>query len=90
MTYQIIVSKKVFRRLSKLPNSVKRRFDVLYEILKSSGPTGPHAWMNYGKLSDNEYHCHLNRSYVAVWRHEKKTLTIEVRYVGSREDAPYA
>ena len=90
MTYQVIVSKKVFRRISKLPNAVKRRFDVFYEILKHEGPTGPHAWMNYSKLSDNEYHCHLNRSYVACWRHEKKTIAIEVYYVGSREDAPYA
>jgi len=91
MAYQIIVSKKVFRRIEKLPYAVQRRFDVLYEILKHEGASGPHAWMNYGKLSEkDECHCHLNRSYVPCWRHEKKTITIEVYYVGSREDAPYA
>ena len=80
----------MFRRLVKLPKTVQRRFDMLYEVLKHAGPTGAHAWMNFSKLDKNSYHCHLNRSYVACWRHEKKTITIEVYYVGSREDAPYA
>ena len=40
------------------------------------------------QLSKNEYHCHLNYRYVACWRHEKNTITIEVYYVGSREQAP--
>jgi hypothetical protein len=32
---------------------------------------------------------HLSYHYVACWRHEKGTMTIEVNYVGSRENAPY-
>ena len=40
-------------------------------------------------LSETEYHCHLAYSWVACWRHEKYTITIEVYYAGSRENAPY-
>jgi hypothetical protein len=73
-----------------MPEIVQKRFDLLYEILTHEGQTGANQWHNYGKLGENKYHCHLNYSYVACWRHEKKTIIIEVYYVGSREDAPYA
>jgi hypothetical protein len=84
------MSRKIFRKLPKLPDAVQKRFDLLYEVLCREGPTGPYQWHNYGKLSETEYRCHLNYSYVACWRHERKTIIIEVYYVGSRENAPYA
>ncbi len=39
----------------------------------------------------NTYHCHLshNHGYVACWENQKKTITMEVYYVGSHKDAPY-
>ena len=89
MVYEITIKKNVLKKLRRLPAGIGKQFDLLVLVLRQSGPTGPHAWMNYSKLSDTEYHCHLNRSYVACWRHEKKTITIEVYYAGSREDAPY-
>jgi hypothetical protein len=59
-------------------------------VLERGGPSAPYYWQNYSKLGENEYHCHLTYHYVACWRHEKETITIEVYYAGSREDAPYA
>jgi hypothetical protein len=89
MNYAVTMRRSVLKTIERLPEAVKERFRVLSRVLEAEGPTGPHAWKNYSKLSGNEYHCHLNYSYVACWRHEKKTIIIEVYYVGSREDAPY-
>jgi mRNA-degrading endonuclease RelE of RelBE toxin-antitoxin system len=86
--YAVTVSKKVVKNLRKLPHNVVQRFIALAEELREKGPIA-HGWKNYRKLSENEYHCHLNYSYVACWKHDKGTITIEVYYVGSREDAPY-
>jgi len=89
MTYSIILKKSVKKNLRKLPVPVQQRFEVLAIALRDSGPTGPHEWPNYNKLGENEYHCHLTYHYAACWRCEKGTITIEVYYVGSRENAPY-
>ena len=90
MAYRIFLKKKMLRTLQQLPEQVQRRFEILYKVLELSGPTGPHYWQNYSKLGEKEYHCHLTYRFVACWRYEKKTITIEVYYVGSRENAPYA
>ena len=89
MTFEIKLKKSVLKNIRRLPGNVLERFEHLVLVLRKTGPTGAHIFQNYSKLSDTEYHCHLNRSYVACWRHEKKTITIEVYYAGSREDAPY-
>ncbi len=89
MVYTVVLKKAIKKQLWKLPLNVRQRFEALAVALRDGGPTGPHGWPNYGKLSENEYHCHLTYHYAACWRHEKKTITIEVYYVGSREDAPY-
>lgn len=68
---------------------MQERFYVLVKRLESDGATGGHVFPNYSKLGENEYHCHLTYRYVACWRQEKGTITIEVYYVGSRENAPY-
>ncbi|MBT3312705.1 MAG: hypothetical protein HN379_12010 [Desulfobacteraceae bacterium] len=88
MTYKIAIKKKTNKNLKKLPNSIKEKFLVLAENLEESGPVQS-GWPNYSKLGKNEYHCHLSRSWIACWRHEKNTIIIEVYYVGSREKAPY-
>jgi mRNA-degrading endonuclease RelE of RelBE toxin-antitoxin system len=89
MAFKVIVSDKALKSLSKLPRAVKRKFDTLHAVLIQSGASGPHYWHNYSKLGENEYHCHLSFHYAACWRYEKNTITIEVYYVGSRENAPY-
>ena len=86
--YEVRVTKKVQKNLRKLPPEVVRRFVVLAEQLRDRGPVA-HDWKNYGKLGEGRYHCHLAYSYSACWTHEKGTITIEVYYVGSRENAQY-
>jgi mRNA-degrading endonuclease RelE of RelBE toxin-antitoxin system len=87
--YDVVYKKKAGRGLRDLPANVQDRFYVLVDLLRAQGPSGGHVFLGYGKLSDNEYHCHLTYHYVACWRHEKNSISIEVYYVGSREDAPY-
>ena len=65
-----------------------REEEFLKRDLEHSGPVRT-DWPNYSKLSKTEYHCHLNHHYVACWTVMKETITIEVYYVGSRENAPY-
>jgi hypothetical protein len=84
-----MVKKSVFKNLKVLPSVVQLKFGALVKVLTDSGVSGPHGWQNYGKLSENEYHCHLTYHYAACWRHEKNTIIIEVYYAGSRENAPY-
>jgi hypothetical protein len=87
--YIVTMKRSVLMVIGKLPEAVQDRFRTLSRVLEAEGPTGPHAWKKYSKLSANEYHYHLNYSYVAVWRHEKNIIIIEVTYAGSRESAPY-
>jgi mRNA-degrading endonuclease RelE of RelBE toxin-antitoxin system len=89
MPYTVVVKKRVQKEIRSLPANIQEKFNALALVLRDSGPTGPHGWTNYSKLSGDEYHCHLTYHYVACWRHEKETITIEVYYVGSRESAPY-
>jgi mRNA-degrading endonuclease RelE of RelBE toxin-antitoxin system len=89
MPCEIRIKKSTEKNLRKLPENVQDRFGNLVEVLRLSGPSGAHIFQNYGKLGENEYHCHLTFHYVACWRHEKATITIEVYYAGNREDAPY-
>ena len=89
MVYKVALKRSVTKHLRKLPHNVQDRFEALAVVLRDGGPTGPHAWSNYSPLGENKYHCHLTYHYVACWRYEKGTITIEVYYAGSRENAPY-
>ena len=71
-----------------MPIYIQDTFLELVGDLKIKGPVQP-GWLNYSKLTENEYHCHLSLKWVACWRHEKNTVIIEVYYAGSRENAPY-
>ena len=88
MNHEVLIKRKVLKGLRKLPLWIQKKLAVLIKDLHENGPEQP-AWQNYSKLSSTEYHCHLGTSWVACWRHEKQTITIEVYYVGSREKAPY-
>ena len=88
MKYEVILKRKVEKGLVKLPLRVQKKLAVLANDLRDQGPLQP-TWPNYSKLSPTEYHCHVERSWVACWRHEKQSIVIEVYYVGSREKAPY-
>ncbi len=88
MGYIVKIKRKIERNLKELPDRVQDLFSQLIEDLREQGPIQPY-WPNYGKLSENEYHCHLTYRYVACWRQEQGSISVEVYYVGSREKAPY-
>ena len=86
--YRVILSRKVLKILRKIPKAIQVKFDYLADTLRDNGPVA-NTWPHYGKLGQNTYHCHLAYHWVACWIHEKDNITIEVYYVGSRENAPY-
>ena len=77
------------KKSAKKTMAEQAKLAQLMLALKQSGPVQP-SFMNYSKLGEGDYHCHLSRKRVACWKNENGTLTIEVYYVGSRESAPYA
>ena len=63
---------------------------LLFAEIRQLGPVRG-DWPNYGKLGSGLHHCHLKKgrpTYVVVWV-ERSKEEIEVRYVGTHEDAPY-
>ena len=87
--FEVVVKNSVKKTVLKMPKQEQLKFATLLSALKISGPEQPH-FMNYSKLGNKNYHCHLSRKWVACRTFEKGTLTIEVYYAGSRESAPYA
>ena len=71
-----------------MPEKIRQKIVLLIDDLEEKGPVLK-KWANFSKLGENEYHCHLAHKWVACWRHEKKSILIEVYYAGSRENAPY-
>lgn len=88
MPYKVTIKKKVLKRLSKLPKKIQEFFKMLIDDLVTQGPM-PQGWKNLSKLGQDEYHCHLDYSWVACWTYVNGSFEIEVYYAGSREDAPY-
>jgi len=86
--YTVLVSRKVLRSISKMPESIQLKMANLVEDLRDNGPLQP-QWPNFRRIGKNEYHCHLSRKWVVFWYWEKGTIEIEVYYAGSRENAPY-
>lgn len=72
-----------------MPENAAERFKTLLAALREFGTQGAVKWSSFSKLTGNRYHCHLTYHYVACWTQENETLTIEVIYAGSRENAPY-
>ena len=86
--YKILVSRKVLRSISKMPESIQLKMANLVEDLRDSGPI-QRGWHRFSRIGKNEYHCRLSHRWVACWYWEKGTREIEVYYAGSRENAPY-
>ena len=86
--YTVLIPHRVLKQLDKVPDTIQRKIAILVEELRDKGPF-LHNWPNYSRLGPNRYHCHLNRNWVACWYWAKGTVTIEVYYVGSRQNAPY-
>ena len=88
MAFKVKIKKKILKSLRKLPANIQDKFLILSMDLEEKGPVQK-EWPNFSALGENLYHCHLSYHWVACWKHEKGTITIEVYYVGSRENAPY-
>ena len=88
MNYRVVVLKKAEKSIGELPLRARKRFILLLADLQEKGPVQP-KYMNYSRIGDTTYHCHLDYHWVACWRCEKGKLYVEVYYVGSRENAPY-
>jgi addiction module RelE/StbE family toxin len=96
--WQIRLSKSAEKQYEKLKKSGRIKpsivdvIDFLLIELKEKGPERV-DWPNYGKLSNDTYHCHLKKgrpTYVACWKvMDAKLKHIEVYYVGTHESAPY-
>lgn len=86
--YKVTITNKALKSLKRMPQKQQELFYLLQRDIKNLGPVQP-DWPNYSKLGKISHHCHLSKSWVAVWRCEKNSIEVEVYYVGSREDAPY-
>lgn len=98
MKWEIRLSNQAGKSYEKLKRSGQKKpsivdvVDLLVLQLELKGPELT-DWPNYGKLSGDNYHCHLKKgrpTYVACWKvAHKKLRQIEVYYVGTHEGAPY-
>lgn len=92
--WQVLTGNKVSKQVNRLPKDIREVLYILISDLKAKGPVVEH-WQNYGKIKGkkNHYHCHLNKGkprYVAVWKvTDYKIRLMEVRYVGTHENADY-
>ena len=83
--FEVTLKKSAEKSAKKMPMAEQAK---LMLALKQSGPVQP-SFMNYSKLGEGNYHCHLGYHHVACWKCANESITIEVYYVGSREGAPY-
>lgn len=91
MTWNVTLTGKANKQAEKLSMAVRAVLQTLMDEIAINGPVRGN-WPNYSKLSDGRHHCHLKKgkpTYVAVWTAEKKTVSVEIVYVGTHEKAPY-
>jgi mRNA-degrading endonuclease RelE of RelBE toxin-antitoxin system len=94
MLWDVKFTKKAAKQAGNLPLEVQEKVFVLVVEIRKLGPYRT-AWPNDGKLKGkkNCYHCHLKKgkpTYITVWKvADKKNKLIEVRYVGTHENADY-
>ncbi|MDA3850389.1 MAG: hypothetical protein PF447_03875 [Spirochaetaceae bacterium] len=86
-----MIKNKALKNVKKMP---KARQDDFFDLVKDLKETGPiqKGWPNFSPLDEKKktYHCHLSYHWVACWKENKdNTMTLEVYYAGSREQAPY-
>jgi len=86
--YDILVKKRAFKDIEKLPVAIQKKLAMLIDDLMERGPIRS-DWPNFSKLGRDAYHCHLAHKWVACWYCEENSVIIEVYYAGSRENAPY-
>ena len=86
--YKVNILKKAYKSIDKMPLKIQKSLKNLLDDLRENGPIRK-DWPNFSKLGETTYHCHIAHKWVACWQCEKDSITIEVYYAGSRENAPY-
>ncbi|MDB5049459.1 MAG: conserved hypothetical cytosolic protein [Fibrobacteres bacterium] len=93
--YTVTIKRSALKSLENLPEAAQDRLVILEEVLRMAGPTGPSKWKNYsplkGKKNQKLYHCHLSEGhqYVACWEYFKKSIVIEIYYIGPHPSGKY-
>lgn len=94
MSWTVKLSKKLHRRIEKLPPSPRKRLNFLVKEIQEYGPV-QNKWPNYGKIRGKKdcYHCHFKKgdpTYVAVWKvTEYEIKIVEIKYAGTHEGINY-
>lgn len=88
MRYRVVWSRRIEKQISKCPQRVQEAFFLLVDDIIISGPIQKN-WRNFSDLGKDRYHCHLGYHWVACWEWKKKSIVVEVYYVGNRENSPY-
>ena len=92
MSWEVRIDERVKRRVTKLPEKVRRSLRLLMREIEAGGPVRGN-WPNHAKLGNNRHHCHLKKgrpTYVSVWEQAGDDIKlVEVIYVGTHEKAPY-
>jgi mRNA-degrading endonuclease RelE of RelBE toxin-antitoxin system len=95
--WTVYFSSKSQKQKQQLPNEMSFALEALVRELKTDGPERKN-WPHYGKIKGkgkniDMRHCHLNKRrpiYVVVWVVLDGVMQIvEVRYVGTHENADY-
>jgi hypothetical protein len=85
---------KAEKQAKNVPPKVRESLFALVLEIRKLGPTRT-TWHNYGKIRGKKdcYHCHLKKgkpTYIAIWKvTDKESKLVEVRYVGTHENADY-
>jgi mRNA-degrading endonuclease RelE of RelBE toxin-antitoxin system len=88
--WSVYFNRKAEKKVAKLSEKkIKAALLTLIREIEINGPIRGN-WPNYSKLGKERHHCHLTRSYVVVWEViDKEIQIVEVKYIGTREKAPY-
>jgi hypothetical protein len=86
--FAVVIPKKVHRSLERLTEDVQSVCWLLINKLREKRAIRK-EWANFSVLGKNTYHCHVKRKYIVCWAWERKSIVIDVYYVGSREGVPY-
>jgi hypothetical protein len=91
MSWIVALTSRADKQATRLPLTVRTTLQTLMDEIQLLGPVRGN-WPNYSKLAGDRHHCHLKKgkpTYVAVWTARRKTVTVEIIYVGTHEKAPY-
>ena len=85
MHWKVEITKKAYKQLAKLPNTIHDLTDAAVRALEHDGPV-PKYW-DVKKLDILEYRLRLNYRYRMKYRIEKQKLLVEIFYIGHRKNA---